>query len=851
MIGGIDPPAPVFLGRFDKAPLNRPQLKGHAMSDTPKDAKDIFLAAIEIADPAERAAFVERSCVGDAALRQRVEDLLRAYGQSDGPLDKLAAALASTEMAEPIREQVGATIGPYKLMEQIGEGGFGLVFVAEQERPIRRKVALKIIKPGMDTRDVIARFEAERQALALMDHPNIARVLDAGTTESGRPYFVMELVRGVPITNYCDQAQLTPRERLELFVAVCNAVQHAHQKGIIHRDLKPSNLLVTLHDGQPVVKVIDFGVAKALHQKLTDRTIYTRFAQMIGTPLYMSPEQAEMSGLEIDTRTDVYSLGVLLYELLTGSTPFDKRRLAKAAYDELLKIIRDEEPPKPSTRLSQSTESLPAIAAQRRTDPAKLSKMFRGDLDWITMKALEKDRTRRYGSARELAEDIERYERGDPIVAKSPTLRYLLGKYVRRNRLQIGTAAAIFAAVIAGTVFEFYRIDRDRREAIKSRHEAVEARAAAESAREQALLREQEAHQQKERAEVALKDAEQQRKLAEENFRQTRQAVDKYFTLISESRLIDIPGAEPLRKELLNAALEYYQKYDQKFPKLESDNAELQAELAAAHLRMSQIQYFTGAGDWLSESEKGYDIVERLLAGKTPIEKFKSLEAGVTDVAGRPPQQGFTAQPSRALKIFQRGARLWEQLVAARPSSIGFRNDLATTLLIIGHLKVAIGGAMGDGGSSLLDEGLRSCKGSGSLASPVDGTSRGSSVSGGPGAADDKRCRCNESQEKVFGISGAATEGKGTLLGVIEGISRRSPISQRIGLRVQLAYVRASRDRQPAGCRRSNAELAGRRRGNGRRFSHGPGLQTDAAHHLQQPGECAAMEAFVLGCEPG
>ena len=341
------------------------------MSDPPQDAKSIFLAALDIADAAERAAFVERSCGGDAGLKRRVDDLLRAYGQPDGPLDKLAAAMASTEIAEPIREQVGATIGPYKLMEQIGEGGFGLVFVAEQQQPIRRKVALKIIKPGMDTRDVIARFEAERQALALMDHPNIARVLDAGTTASGRPYFVMELVRGIPITDYCDQNQLTPRERLELFVDVCNAVQHAHQKGIIHRDIKPSNVLVTLHDDRPVVKVIDFGVAKALHQHLTEKTIYTRFAQMIGTPLYMSPEQAEMSGLDIDTRSDIYSLGVLLYELLTGTTPFDKQRIAKAAYDEMLKIIREEEPPKPSVRLSQSTDSLPSIAALRKTEPAQ------------------------------------------------------------------------------------------------------------------------------------------------------------------------------------------------------------------------------------------------------------------------------------------------------------------------------------------------------------------------------------------------------------------------------------------------------------------------------------------------
>jgi non-specific serine/threonine protein kinase/serine/threonine-protein kinase len=444
--------------------------------DIPR-AREIFLSAVEGHAPEQWPAYLDEACGGDAALRRRVEALLDAHAATAGIVDQLAQDPDST--AEPARpeERPGAVIGPYKLLQEIGQGGMGAVFMAQQEHPLRRKVALKIIKPGMDTKQVIARFEAERQALALMDHQNIARVLDAGTTATGRPYFVMELVRGVPITEYCDQNRLDPQERLELFVPVCQAIQHAHQKGIIHRDVKPSNILITLHDGKPVPKVIDFGIAKAIDQRLTERTLFTQFGAVIGTPEYMSPEQAQMGGLDIDTRSDIYSLGVLLYELLTGSTPLRRETLRQAAFNEMLRRIKEEEPPKPSTRLSTSQDTLPSIAAQRHTEPARLTRLVRGELDWIVMKCLEKDRTRRYETATALAADLRRHLSHEPVEAGPPSAWYRLRKFGRRNRVALATATVVAIALVAGTAvstWEAVRATRAEREADRRGAEARE-----------------------------------------------------------------------------------------------------------------------------------------------------------------------------------------------------------------------------------------------------------------------------------------------------------------------------------------------------------------------------------------
>ncbi|MCH8343263.1 MAG: protein kinase [Planctomycetes bacterium] len=531
--------------------------------------EQVFHEARAIESPSERDGYLRGACGNDAALRAKVEALLQADAEAGSFLASAGDEGNATIVAAP-HEQAGAMIGRYKLLQPIGEGGFGAVWMAEQKKPVKRRVALKIIKLGMDTKQVIARFEAERQALAMMAHPNIATVLDAGATETGRPYFVMELVKGIPITEYCDQNHLTVHQRLDLFKLVCAAVQHAHQKGIIHRDIKPSNVLVTLHDGQPVPKVIDFGIAKATNAELTEKTLFTEHRQMVGTPQYMSPEQAEMSGLDIDTRSDIYALGVLLYELLTGTTPFDPKRLREAGLNEIQRIIREEEPHKPSTRLSSLSlegegrgegdlpsppgrgaggegdreSSVAAIAQHRRADPRTLIRDLRGDLDWIIMKALEKDRTRRYDTAAGFAADVQRHLDDEPVVAGPPSATYRLSKFVRRNRTGVMTACAVLAlllAGIAGTTWGLFREQAAKQAESQQRQLAEQARDAEVKHRQIAEEKTTEAQDnlklaqaQEQKANASRDEAEKQKQQAEQASHEARQ----------QSYLASIRGAQ-------------------------------------------------------------------------------------------------------------------------------------------------------------------------------------------------------------------------------------------------------------------------------------------------------------------
>ncbi len=540
----------------------------------------LFAAALELS-PAERAAYLDANCP-DPAVRNQVEALLAAADASN-PLDRrpvdVEQTISRTQSPPEPSASVGDRIGPYKLLEKIGEGGMGEVWVADQLEPIKRRVALKLIKPGMDSRSVLGRFEAERQALAVMDHPNIAKVLDAGTTADGRPYFVMELVKGTPITEFADARKLTPKQRLELFVPVCQAIQHAHMKGIIHRDIKPGNVLVALHDETPVPKVIDFGVAKAVGQQLTEKTIYTGFGALVGTPTYMAPEQATFNQLDVDTRADVYALGVLLYELLAGSPPIEKDRLKRAALDEVLRIVRDEEPPRPSARLSTS-QAKATIAATRGSEPAKLSALMKGELDWIVMKALEKDRTRRYETANGFAADVQRYLNGEQVQAVPPSLGYRLRKAYRRNKSAVWVAVSFVGLVtLAGLTAGYLAVTAEQ----ARRGETVE--------RQKAEEREAEANEQRRRAEREQKRAEEEKRAAEAVRGFLQDDLLRQADTLAQANALPLAGGEfdikqdPTIGELLDRAAAQLtpERIEAKFPGLPFVQAEVLHALASAY----------------------------------------------------------------------------------------------------------------------------------------------------------------------------------------------------------------------------------------------------------------------------
>jgi serine/threonine protein kinase len=591
----------------------------------------IFAAALECATPEARRALVKQACAGDTKLEGQIAALLQAHDHPDSFLQAPQASLVKA-MDAPASECTGMTVGPYKLLEQIGEGGMGLVFMAEQTRPVRRRVALKVLKPGLETRQVVARFEAERQALAIMDHPHIAKVFDAGVTDSGRPYFVMELVRGVPLTQYCDERRLSTRQRLELFVAVCQAVQHAHQKGIIHRDLKPSNVLVTQHGTVAVPKVIDFGIAKATSQPLTERTLFTNFSQMLGTPLYMSPEQAEMSSQDVDTRSDVYSLGVLLYELLTGTTPFESTTLKKVGLDEMRRLIREEEPPSPSRRLSTlSAQASSTISERRDVDGRRLGQVLRGELDWIVMKALEKDRDRRYESANSLAADLQRYLSDEAVEAGPPSAGYRLRKYVRRNRQALVPAAIVVAALVTATAVSTWQ--------------AVRAREA--------------------------------QGLAEANSRAARQAVDQMYLQVAEKWLDRQPLMDQVRKDFIMEVLRFYQEFSLQEPR----DHEARFEIAMANQRAGAILNYAFAEKAQAQEAllRARDALQHLAAECPDQPEY------VFELARSYGKLAHTKHLGRAgnnleEEDLRQAIRLLERLIARFPAEPRYRAALALNL---------------------------------------------------------------------------------------------------------------------------------------------------------------------------
>jgi serine/threonine protein kinase len=620
----------------------------------------IVAQALGMAVPAERAAFLERACAGDAALRERVEALLRCR---DGTGVRGATGVHTpsgdgSDAPPDAGEWPGSNLGPYTLVRRLGEGGMGVVYLAEQTEPVRRQVAVKVIKPGLDSREVVARFEAERQALALMDHPNIARIIDGGTTEAGRSFFVMELVQGgVPITRYCDEHRLTMRQRLELFLPVCQAVQHAHQKGIIHRDVNPNNVLVADYDGKPVPKVIDFGVAKVTGPRLDDQTLFTLVGAIVGTLEYMSPEQAEIGALGVDTRSDIYSLGVLLYELLTGTTPLDRQRLRQATLGEIMRLIREEEPPRPSTRLSRAGDQQRTASERRRTEPGKLARLLRGELDWVVMKCLEKDRGRRYESASALARDLERYLADEPVEACPPSAIYRLGKVVRKHRTLLATAAAFVLLLLAGTVVSVWQAVRATAAQEETAHEQRKTQAALDQLTEQ-----------QRRTTAALEDSTRSRARARAALNTlTDEVVDKLFG--RRDRLGDD------EKAFLRRVQGYYEGYAAE----QGQTAEAREVRAEGRFRLAQMRALLGEpGTAEADLRELVRAAEGLVADFPTEPSYRRGLAAAHDRLGT--LLGELGRHKAAEAAHDRALVSYEKLVADHPRVLRYRRDLAQGL---------------------------------------------------------------------------------------------------------------------------------------------------------------------------
>jgi eukaryotic-like serine/threonine-protein kinase len=648
----------------------------------PDRVQAIFLAAVETEDLTKRSEVLNAECADDAELRARVEALLRLHDESRelpevGTL-KFARERQATAIG-PTAASAGTIVGGrYRLLEEIGEGGMGTVWVAEQIQPVRRRVALKLIKLGMDSRDVLSRFELERQALAVMDHPNIAKVLDGGVTDQGCPFFVMEYVKGVPITEYCDRARVNVEGRLQLFVQVCQAVQHAHQKGIIHRDLKPSNILVCLYDGRPVPKVIDFGLAKAMNQPLSEHTLYTAHGVMVGTPLYMSPEQAEFNNLDVDTRADIYSLGVILYELLTGTTPLDRKRFKDAAWQEIVRLIKEEEPSKPSTKLSRSG-SLPSVAAQRNLEPAQLTRLVRGDLDWIVMKALEKERSRRYETANGLARDLERYLADEVVDARPPSAGYRLLKLVRRNRRLVAAIALIALALvcgIAGTTWGMFRaVQAQKAEAIRAEGERI------------AKL---DAEEQKTKAIAANQQAQNARDRAQRRFELAVEAIEKFRTVVD--RNLDVknrPENEALRKALLQAPLGYYEKLRDDLNANKDASPDARTQLGDAYLKLASLNHDIGSqADALKEFDEATTLFDRLFREAPTEQKPKYRARLARALAERGGLQSDSSNMNAlAFESLYRSRDLQEASIHENPRDVEARKTLSRVLYNLAALE--------------------------------------------------------------------------------------------------------------------------------------------------------------------